>query len=76
MPQEAHLRCCLQEPHGRSARAFVQRRLTKRSLEGEFSEVHILYSPGPVRSTGPGLGGLLRELRLLPIVESSLTLLG
>ena len=27
------LRCCLQEPHGRSASTFVQRRLTKRSLE-------------------------------------------
>ena len=30
---------CLQELHGRSATTFVQRRLTKRSLEVKFSEV-------------------------------------
>jgi hypothetical protein len=39
VPQAAHLRCRLQESHGRSGSAFVQRRLTKRSLEGVFSEV-------------------------------------
>ena len=33
MPQEAHLRCRLWEPHDRFAITFVQRRRTKRSLE-------------------------------------------
>ena len=33
VPQEARLRCRLQEPHGRFAGALAQRRLTKRSLE-------------------------------------------
>jgi transposase len=33
------LRCRLQEPHGRSGKAFVQRRLTKRSLERDFYAV-------------------------------------
>ena len=40
MPKETHLRCRLQEPHGRLATTFVQRRLTKRNLLDEFfSEV-------------------------------------
>jgi hypothetical protein len=33
VPQEARLRRRLQEPRGRLAGAFEQRRLTKRSLE-------------------------------------------
>jgi hypothetical protein len=33
VPQKRHLRCRLREPHDRSARTFVQRRLTKRSPE-------------------------------------------
>jgi hypothetical protein len=40
--QAAHLRCRLQESHGRSARTFMQCRLTKRSLEIEvFSEARM-----------------------------------
>ena len=39
MPQEAHLRRRLQEPHGGFAGAFAQRRLTKRSLELREREV-------------------------------------
>ena len=36
MPQEAHLRCGLQEPHDRFAGTIAQRRLTKRSREFSF----------------------------------------
>jgi transposase len=36
VPQEAHLRRRLQEPPGRLADTFAQRRLTKRSLEFTF----------------------------------------
>ena len=40
VPKAAHLRCRLQEPHGRFVGPFVQPRLTKRSLEVErISEV-------------------------------------
>jgi hypothetical protein len=38
VPQEAHLRCRLQEPHGRFEDAFAQRRLTKRSREYLFRD--------------------------------------
>ena len=39
MPQEARLRCRLQEPRSGLAGAFEQRRLTKRSLELRQREV-------------------------------------
>ena len=35
MPPKRYLRCRLQEPHHRSARTFVQHRLTRRSLESD-----------------------------------------
>src|SRR4051794_40409725 len=39
MPQEAHLRCRLQEPRDRFAGTIAQRRLTKRSREKLQCEV-------------------------------------
>jgi hypothetical protein len=39
VPKETHLRRRLQEPRGRSAEPFVQRRLTKRSLEINYLKV-------------------------------------
>jgi hypothetical protein len=39
MPQEAHLRCRLQEPRDRFAGTIAQRRLTKRSRELRKAEV-------------------------------------
>jgi hypothetical protein len=41
LPQEAHLRCRLQEPHGRFQDAFAQRCLTKRSRELRKSEFRL-----------------------------------
>jgi hypothetical protein len=45
LPQEAHLRCRLQEPAGGFASAFAQRRLTKRSLELRKAEVNFAEFP-------------------------------
>jgi hypothetical protein len=42
MPQEARLRCRLQEPRGGLASAFEQRRLKKRSRERRACEVRDL----------------------------------
>jgi hypothetical protein len=39
VPQEAHLRCRLQEPRSGLAGAFEQRRLTKRSRELFFQKL-------------------------------------
>jgi hypothetical protein len=39
VPKEAHLRCRLQEPHGRFEDAFARCRLTKRSREHRHGEV-------------------------------------
>ena len=45
LPQVAHLRCRLQEPPGRFASAFTQRRLTKRSRELRYGEVRRMPLP-------------------------------
>ena len=54
VPQEAHLRCRLQEPHGGFAGAFAQRRLTKRSRELRYHEVSVCPI-APVRSAPAGM---------------------
>jgi transposase len=47
VPQEAHLRCRLQEPYSRFAGAFAQRRLTKRSQESSSNIGHLTHGNGP-----------------------------
>src|SRR5215207_5420147 len=46
VPQEAHLGCRLQEPHGRFAGTLARRRLTKRSRESDVGEVRRIYLLG------------------------------
>ena len=48
VPQEAHLRCRLQEPHGGFAGAFAQRRLTKRSREYVLPRLYEKWSSGGI----------------------------
>jgi hypothetical protein len=50
VPQEAHLRCRLQEPHGGLTGAFQQRRLTKRSREWVNHDVRWM---GPASGADP-----------------------
>ena len=45
MPQEAHLGCRLQQPHGRFAGTLARRRLTKRSRETPKGEVRRIFIP-------------------------------
>jgi hypothetical protein len=46
VPQEAHLRCCLQELRGGFAGAVAQRRLTKRSRERPRADVAVTAPNG------------------------------
>ena len=52
MPQEAHLRCRLQESHGRFACAFAQCGLTKRSREHPFQALMMLLCSSRSRIGG------------------------
>jgi hypothetical protein len=63
VPQEAHLRCRLQEPRGGLAGTLAQRRLTKRSREYPKGEVRRNPTPRTSVNRGKKRKGLMPAAR-------------